>query len=132
MINFPSVGRKTLLQMISRQFPEDYDHAGILLNIDTKAETILSYELLLKRIFQRKQQLLGKKGIRSSDRVVLASDNAETLRKVLRCKVCLENQVAVFLEPCQHVCTCGPCAALLDLCPVCRQPIQERREIFLS
>ena len=118
--------------MISRQFPEDYEHAGFLLDIDTRPEAILSYELLLKRIFERKQRLEEEEGIRSNDRVVLASGNAGTLRKVLRCKVCLDNQVAVFLEPCQHVCTCGPCAALLDQCPVCRQPIQERREIFLS
>jgi len=67
------------------------------------------------------------------------------------CKVCLESEVEVILQPCGHLCLCEPCSLsirshflanrLRDLmfgepvprtpCPICRQPIVTSAKIFV-
>jgi len=49
------------------------------------------------------------------------------------CKVCMEHQIEVVLIPCGHLCLCKGCAssAGMSACPVCRQSVQRRVNVFL-
>ncbi|KAK4785458.1 hypothetical protein SAY86_002147 [Trapa natans] len=35
------------------------------------------------------------------------------------CRGCGSREATVLILPCRHLCSCGPCAAVLDFCPVC-------------
>ncbi|KAL4235228.1 RING finger and SPRY domain-containing protein 1 [Mactra antiquata] len=45
------------------------------------------------------------------------------------CTLCFDNQADLILEPCGHIGFCSTCALQLETCPICRQEINERREI---
>jgi hypothetical protein len=48
------------------------------------------------------------------------------------CVVCQEQPKRVCLFPCSHVCLCEQCSRRIDrACPICREPIEEKRTIFL-
>ncbi|KAJ8512339.1 hypothetical protein OPV22_002773 [Ensete ventricosum] len=36
-----------------------------------------------------------------------------------RCRLCLRRDACMVLLPCNHLCCCEPCAALLEACPFC-------------
>eukprot|EP01060_Flectonema_neradi_P006028 TRINITY_DN1402_c0_g1_i1.p1 TRINITY_DN1402_c0_g1~~TRINITY_DN1402_c0_g1_i1.p1 ORF type:complete len:404 (+),score=65.78 TRINITY_DN1402_c0_g1_i1:180-1391(+) len=42
------------------------------------------------------------------------------------CVVCLENNKAVVLWPCRHLCVCVDCAPRIKKCPICRGHIRRR------
>ena len=42
------------------------------------------------------------------------------------CVVCLENNKAVVLWPCRHLCVCVECAPRIKKCPICRGHIRRR------
>lgn len=42
----------------------------------------------------------------------------------ITCKICLDKNIAILFLPCQHMATCGPCAASIISCPICRAPIR--------
>jgi len=48
----------------------------------------------------------------------------------LLCGICLTTEIQVYLEPCGHT---AYCEALVDICPICRQPIPEagRKQAFI-
>ncbi|KXJ22789.1 E3 ubiquitin-protein ligase XIAP [Exaiptasia diaphana] len=50
----------------------------------------------------------------------------------LICKICMDAEVGVVFIPCGHISCCPPCASGLDLCPMCRKPIQQVVRTFLS
>ena len=41
--------------------------------------------------------------------------------------VCLDAPTRVKLKPCGHLVLCEACSQRVDVCPVCREPIAERR-----
>ena len=43
------------------------------------------------------------------------------------CVVCLDAPTGVKLKPCGHLVLCEACSQRVDVCPVCREPIAERR-----
>ena len=43
------------------------------------------------------------------------------------CVVCLDEATSVKLNPCGHLVLCEACSLRVDVCPVCRGPIAERR-----
>ncbi|KAK4757186.1 hypothetical protein SAY87_007313 [Trapa incisa] len=43
----------------------------------------------------------------------------ETATAVGYCRGCGSREATVLILPCRHLCSCGPCAAVLDFCPVC-------------
>jgi len=43
------------------------------------------------------------------------------------CVVCLDAATSVKLKPCGHLVLCEACSLRVDVCPVCRGPIAERR-----
>lgn len=50
-----------------------------------------------------------------------------------KCKVCLENTVAVLSKPCHHISMCFSCSKTVnDKCPVCRTSIKKNQLVFFS
>eukprot|EP00929_Paragymnodinium_shiwhaense_P089012 TRINITY_DN49281_c0_g1_i1.p1 TRINITY_DN49281_c0_g1~~TRINITY_DN49281_c0_g1_i1.p1 ORF type:complete len:1001 (-),score=205.76 TRINITY_DN49281_c0_g1_i1:125-3127(-) len=45
------------------------------------------------------------------------------------CAICMDAQVSVQLLPCNHEVLCGPCAASVATCPICRCKITKRTSI---
>jgi hypothetical protein len=70
---------------------------------------------------------------RSLDRIVkakeVASSNIDDVRK---CVICRENPKSVLFMDCRHLCVCKDCGHLnvLVQCPLCRQIIRERINVF--
>ena len=48
------------------------------------------------------------------------------------CVVCDDLVAAVALVPCGHLCMCLTCAELVDECPLCRLPIDQRLRVFIA
>ena len=46
------------------------------------------------------------------------------------CGICLSVPKDTCLHPCGHT-MCRSCSDLIQLCPICRQTIAERRQVFL-
>ena len=69
----------------------------------------------------------------SLDRIIkareLASSNLEEERV---CVICRENPKSVLLMNCRHLCVCSDCGhlAVLVHCPLCREIITERINVF--
>lgn len=42
-----------------------------------------------------------------------------------QCKICLDGKMDTRLDPCGHLLTCRSCARMLQVCPICRKPIQK-------
>ena len=55
---------------------------------------------------------------------------ADDLAERNECCVCMEADAAVCFLPCRHLSTCEACAAPLESCPTCRDPIQRRIVVF--
>lgn len=41
------------------------------------------------------------------------------------CKVCLDAESTAMILPCKHLCLCEECVTQLELCPLCRSPVEE-------
>ncbi|XP_065928029.1 uncharacterized protein [Magallana gigas] len=48
------------------------------------------------------------------------------LRQKTKCKVCLDFELEVMFQPCNHLCCCRSCGERVETCPVCRSPIESR------
>nr|XP_034334651.1 uncharacterized protein LOC117691871 isoform X3 [Crassostrea gigas] len=48
------------------------------------------------------------------------------LRQKTKCKVCLDSELEVMFQPCNHLCCCRSCGERVETCPVCRSPIERR------
>ena len=52
--------------------------------------------------------------------------------QLVKCKVCLVEEVQVLFLPCRHLVTCEKCAHRLHQCPMCRKNIQDTIMVFLT
>jgi hypothetical protein len=50
--------------------------------------------------------------------------------KASECSVCLSLPPRVVFIPCGHLTSCKPCADKLDICPLCREKIREKINVF--
>lgn len=50
------------------------------------------------------------------------------------CIICCENQRSIIFNPCLHLCVCSTCSPKLksNKCPVCRDDIQNKKEILVE
>lgn len=76
---------------------------------------------------------LEEKVKQSLDRIVKAKEMASSnLEDERVCVICRENPKSVLLMNCRHLCVCSDCGHLdvLVHCPLCREPIAERINVF--
>eukprot|EP00049_Salpingoeca_infusionum_P001591 m.49550 g.49550 ORF g.49550 m.49550 type:complete len:497 (-) comp11102_c0_seq1:322-1812(-) len=55
----------------------------------------------------------------------------EQMREASTCKVCMDQRANVALMPCRHATLCASCAHKVTQCPMCRQPVEDRIQLFL-
>uniref|UniRef100_A0A8C4N9R2 RING-type E3 ubiquitin transferase n=1 Tax=Equus asinus asinus TaxID=83772 RepID=A0A8C4N9R2_EQUAS len=58
-------------------------------------------------------------------------EQLQRLQEERTCKVCLDRAVSVVFVPCGHL-VCAECAPNLQICPICRAPIDSCVRTFLS
>ena len=46
------------------------------------------------------------------------------------CVVCMEKAATMAMVPSGHLCACNEDAILLNMCPMCRAPVESRQRIF--
>ena len=63
---------------------------------------------------------------------VASTQLEEEMEQLRTCVICKENTKSVLLMPCRHLCCCTECGHLdlLIQCPLCREPITERINVF--
>lgn len=49
-----------------------------------------------------------------------------------RCKICLDQESSCVFHPCNHLCACLDCGAMLTSCPICRQRISRILRVYKS
>ncbi|XP_071956264.1 baculoviral IAP repeat-containing protein 7-like [Antedon mediterranea] len=54
------------------------------------------------------------------------------LRDKRTCKICMDNEINVLFMPCGHLVTCETCSRSIQVCPICRKPIQSCIKTYLS
>jgi hypothetical protein len=55
----------------------------------------------------------------------------EALAKRMECPICLSNEAHIALTPCGHL-VCNICSPLIATCPICRQNITDRLNIYYN
>eukprot|EP00092_Neocalanus_flemingeri_P026435 GFUD01028656.1.p1 GENE.GFUD01028656.1~~GFUD01028656.1.p1 ORF type:complete len:116 (-),score=34.37 GFUD01028656.1:226-573(-) len=55
----------------------------------------------------------------------------ENLKEARNCKICMEREASIVFLPCGHLCCCTNCAPALQICAVCRSPIQGLVRTFM-
>ncbi|KAG8230531.1 hypothetical protein J437_LFUL011533 [Ladona fulva] len=57
-------------------------------------------------------------------------EEEERRRESLMCIVCMNIEVRVVFAPCGHLITCSDCSIRMNQCPLCRQSISRKVNIF--
>ncbi|XP_059147850.1 uncharacterized protein LOC131935472 [Physella acuta] len=106
-----------------------------------KRDSMLSADSLVEELKKRNCQQTGQKLVRQTS-FSIDNDNEEEIRKMkeknneLRqqtvCKICMDKDVAVVFLPCGHLASCTDCAASLDKCPICRNPVKGIVRAFIG
>ena len=53
-------------------------------------------------------------------------DAKDKLERARSCSICFDHEKKIMFLPCMHILTCEYCATLIDRCPSCRDPIDEK------
>ncbi|KAH3739603.1 baculoviral IAP repeat-containing protein 7-B-like [Dreissena polymorpha] len=56
----------------------------------------------------------------------------ELLKERHMCKICMDKEVCITFLPCRHLATCEDCNELLNICPICRAPVEKRVRVRWS
>lgn len=77
-------------------------------------------------------QLVNEKMSNRTDTIKLTEEKRrrEEAEDSLLCVVCMDKPRKKMLVPCKHLVLCDECSA--DTCPVCRTPVREAQDVFLS
>lgn len=52
------------------------------------------------------------------------------IKEEKQCKICMDADVSVVFFPCGHLACCPKCAVPLEICPICRKPIEKQVKIY--
>ena len=58
----------------------------------------------------------------------------ESMTNNIKCLICMDNQIDILIEPCNHFCTCNQCYNKIDkkICPCCKSEITNIRQVFVA
>jgi hypothetical protein len=48
------------------------------------------------------------------------------------CSICFDQPKQIVFEPCYHLTCCAQCSNGISSCPICRQDIKTKRQVFIS
>lgn len=78
------------------------------------------------------RRTLSAPASRSSESEESLEEKLERMQEERTCKICMDAEVGVVFLPCGHFSCCAKCAKGVDMCPMCRSPIQEMVRTYLS
>lgn len=78
------------------------------------------------------RRTLSAPASRSSETEESLEEKLERMQEERTCKICMDAEVGMVFLPCGHLSCCPDCARGMDVCPMCRRPIQERIRTYLS
>ena len=112
--------------------PASFDHernvADILRNVSV-LESDINDRLVV--ISNWENNILNRENnITLKEPVITARENE--IGDKLLCKICWDRETNVVFIPCRHICVCSHCLVHLNMCPVCRQIIQNSSLVFLA
>eukprot|EP01102_Stenamoeba_stenopodia_P002851 TRINITY_DN1272_c0_g1_i1.p1 TRINITY_DN1272_c0_g1~~TRINITY_DN1272_c0_g1_i1.p1 ORF type:complete len:463 (+),score=75.56 TRINITY_DN1272_c0_g1_i1:62-1390(+) len=105
-----------------------------------KGESDKSQQMIdqLKGDLEKMQQLHGeelrKMAMMCADMCIpLEKENCVLKKRIdsVRCVICMQRRRNVFVE-CRHFAMCDVCARSQTLCPICRSPIGEKKQVIYS
>jgi hypothetical protein len=85
-----------------------------------------------KQVLKRSNSAPPGSSINSGIPIESVRELERTQEERLICKICMDAEVGIVFLPCGHISCCPNCASGLDLCPMCRMPIQKIHRTFLS
>ena len=104
-------------------------------NDDTTTDSSSAADLTNKSLAELNTLELQVK--QTLDAIIKAKEVASTqleeeMEQLRNCVICKEHTKSVLLMPCRHLCCCNECGHLdlLIQCPLCREPITERINVF--
>lgn len=64
---------------------------------------------------------------------IQSHSNTDSTTTGQECIICLDGAKCILFEPCCHICVCVECASNSELkkCPVCREPINQRKRVYM-
>jgi hypothetical protein len=131
-----SSGRKRDAIDLSEGGPDDgnkrrkIDNNGAGAGSSSSSSSSLSRQVINakdQQLVKVKEELSDARG--SARTEGLRADRAEDQTK---CTICYDNDRQVCFLPCSHTVTCFICSQAVENCPICRQPIDEKKGIILS
>lgn len=105
--------------------PQDFEGRNCV-SVVTSPTTPLPDKSSLRRSFSEPAPWSSESGEESLE------EKLERMQEERMCKICMDAEVSVVFLPCGHLSCCAECANGMDLCPMCRAPIQEKIRTFLS
>lgn len=78
------------------------------------------------------RRTLSAPASRSSESEESLEEKLERMQEERTCKICMDAEVGVVFLPCGYFSCCAKCAKGVDMCPMCRSPIQEMVRTYLS
>ncbi|WAR07714.1 DIAP2-like protein [Mya arenaria] len=97
-------------------------------NITDSTKSIQSPEAASKNTFPAEQRRAT--GLDEAKQKL--SEENESLKQQMMCKVCMDNDASMVFLPCGHMVTCTECAHALRKCAICRTVIKGTVRAFMS
>ncbi|XP_038405231.1 E3 ubiquitin-protein ligase LRSAM1 isoform X4 [Canis lupus familiaris] len=131
------------LDMLSRMSPGDLakvgvSEAGLQHEILRKVQELLDAARIQPELLNpHKGEVLGALEVPTApeelpESVSPSAPPAELEVQTSECVVCLEREAQMIFLNCGHVCCCQQCCQPLRTCPLCRQEITQRLQIYHS
>ncbi|PIK61629.1 putative baculoviral IAP repeat-containing protein 7-A-like [Apostichopus japonicus] len=112
-----------------------FQDSGELLQAVMKEEEIT--ELENKRSGQFEKSSVSSETARSEtngrekQKMEALEAKIEELKERNACKICLDEEVKIIFIPCKHLAVCEACAEKVEICPICRDHIDDKLQVFI-
>lgn len=119
----------------------DYQYIFIknkLMNLSFDCKIFNFTKKILKKLTYQNTTLENRASIIENYQKILYKCNSfpqeNTTKQFLigKCSICMENVSNILFLPCSHFCCCNICSENLFSCPICREEIYMKKNIFFS
>ncbi|XP_070190664.1 baculoviral IAP repeat-containing protein 7-B-like [Littorina saxatilis] len=92
-------------------------------------DIVISAERLLNTVLEIEDAEKGAVRLAETNKL---SETYENLRKRHKCKICLDKDIEMVFDPCNHIACCASCSESLKTCPICRVRIKSMVKVYIS